>query len=111
MDSMDNFPVCTQCGFTFSEYRSRGLLGCPHCYTSFGDALQADLVWLHSALEISESIPLVKPISSEGESLAQMRQNLIEALKIENYGEAARLRLRIQSTENAGKAGEGIELA
>jgi hypothetical protein len=50
---MDNFPVCTHCGFTFGEYRARGLLGCPHCYAGFGEALQGDIAWLHQALALT----------------------------------------------------------
>jgi hypothetical protein len=53
---MDSFPVCTHCGFTFGEYRARGLLGCPHCYAGFGEALQGDIAWLHQALALTADI-------------------------------------------------------
>lgn len=53
---MDNFPVCTHCGFTFGEYRARGLLGCPHCYAGFGEALQGDIAWLHQALALTAGV-------------------------------------------------------
>lgn len=110
---MDSFPVCTQCGFTLGEYRTRGLLGCPHCYASFGDALQADLLWTHHALEFLESSPVDSATtgSFDPESLASLRRSLAEALKVENYGEAVRLRLLIQSAEASGKGGKGIGLA
>jgi protein arginine kinase activator len=115
MDGLENtesFPVCTQCGFTLGEYRARGLLGCPHCYASFGEALQADLLWMHHALGIEESRP--KPPesleSSDRESLIRLRRSLADAIKIENYGEAARLRLLIQSTEEKEKTGGGLGL-
>jgi protein-arginine kinase activator protein McsA len=109
---MDSFPVCTQCGFTLGEYRSRGLLGCPHCYASFGDALQADLLWMHHALQVQPPEPAVhephgKP---DPESLARWRRELAEAIKIENYGEAARLHLLILSADNQEKAGGRLGL-
>ncbi|MEO6095103.1 MAG: hypothetical protein ABIW76_05315 [Fibrobacteria bacterium] len=53
---MDSFPVCTHCGFTFGEYRARGLLGCPHCYVGFGDALLGDIAWLHQALALIDDM-------------------------------------------------------
>lgn len=61
--AMEPFPVCTHCGFTFGEYRLRGLLGCPHCYAGFGEALQADLAWLHQALAFMAE-PQDSPASS-----------------------------------------------
>lgn len=124
---MDSFPVCTQCGFTLGEAQSRGLFGCSHCYASFGEALQADLLWMHAALEISAAEPpAAKPAANpDPESLARWRRNLAEALRVENYGEAARLRLLIEGASgqgtgrqdaghrdpNLGKAGGGLGLA
>jgi protein arginine kinase activator len=86
-----SIPICTHCGFTFGEYRARGLLGCSHCYAAFGEALVADLSWLHEAL-----IPDV-PESKEGsapdpETLARWREQMAEAVRAENYEEAARLK-------------------
>jgi protein arginine kinase activator len=118
---MDSFPVCTHCGFTLGEYRSRGLLGCPHCYASFGEALQADLLWMHHALDISsfeaggsdssgaQSAARAESRGADPENLARWKRNLAEALKVENYGEAARLRLLIQGASHSGgeTPGEG----
>ena len=50
MDGKESLGLCTHCGFTLGEYRLRGLLGCPHCYASFGEALAGDLLWIHEAL-------------------------------------------------------------
>lgn len=96
---METFPVCTQCGFTLGEVRTRGLLGCPHCYISFGEALQGDLLWMHAALEVSAVTPL-KIESQENhdpEKLAHYRRLLADAVRIENYTEAERVRLLIAS--------------
>ena len=105
--------MCTQCGFTLGEYRTRGLLGCTHCYASFGEALQADLLWMHQALKFSESTPDYPELDSttDPENLARWRLMLAEALKVENYGEAARLRLLIQNAEASRKVGGGLGLA
>jgi protein arginine kinase activator len=87
---MDSFPVCTHCGFTFGEYRARGLLGCPHCYSGFGEALQADVAWLHHALAFADAEPPAPPLP-DAESLARWREQIAEAVRTENYEEAARL--------------------
>lgn len=95
---MERFPVCTHCGFTWDEYRARGLLGCPQCYAVFGDSLQADLLWFHRALEHSAvSAPGAATAGSAEspaapERIAALREQLAAALRKEKYEEAARLR-------------------
>ena len=104
---LEGFPVCTQCGFTFGEYRARGLLGCPHCYEAFGDALEADLLWLHPALEPAGPGPDApgSPGDSDPENPALLRRNLAAAIKAENYGEAARIRLLLRGADGQGGNG------
>lgn len=114
-----NFPVCTHCGFTFGEYRLRGLLGCAHCYAAFGEALQADLAWLHQALVIiaepsglpassATSDPCavtgegIKRVDRAPESLARWREELAAAVRSENYEEAARLNRLIRGAAPPG---------
>ncbi|MDB5049902.1 MAG: hypothetical protein JWO30_2973 [Fibrobacteres bacterium] len=104
---MAEFPVCTQCGFTWGEYRSRGLLGCPQCYVAFGEALQADVAWFHHALALAVPEPSV----SEGpdpESLARWREQIAEAVRAENYEEAARLNRLILGSGLAQRPGLGL---
>ena len=112
----DNFPVCTHCGFTFGEYRLRGLLGCPHCYAGFGEALQADLAWLHQALAFiagpsgptDASAPSdvagdgLKRAERAPENLARWREELAAAVRSENYEEAARLNRLIRGAGPPG---------
>jgi protein-arginine kinase activator protein McsA len=111
----DNFPVCTHCGFTFGEYRLRRLLGCPHCYAGFGEALQADLAWFHQALAFvaGPSDPPASPAGSgnaassangpgDPESLARWREQMAAAVRSENYEEAARLKRLIRGAGPAG---------
>jgi protein arginine kinase activator len=101
---MDNFPVCTHCGFTFGEYRLRGLLGCPHCYAGFGEALQADLAWLHQALAMIPDHQDPDPSDSGSPSvrLARWREELAAAVRSENYEEAARLNRLIRGAGPPG---------
>lgn len=86
--------MCTRCGFTWEEYRSRGLLGCPQCYAGFGEALQADIAWLHRAMDFAD--PDSGAREPDPETLAGWREKLAEALRREDYGEAARIRRLIQ---------------
>ena len=78
--------VCTQCGFTHGEFLARGLLGCPECYTNFGDTLFADLLHIHPDLYL-------RPSAATGD---QLREQFSEALRHERYEEAATLRQRLR---------------
>lgn len=105
-----SFPVCTHCGHTGAEYRARGLLGCPHCYVAFGEALQADIAWLHQALALSvpEPAPGAAPSAADPETLARWREQMAEAVRAENYEEAARIKGLLRA---AAPRGPGLGVA
>jgi protein-arginine kinase activator protein McsA len=71
-------------------------LGCPHCYAAFGDALQGDLLWLHRAVASSEG-PADPAASVElAERSAVWKEQLADAVRKEDYAEAARLQRLIR---------------
>ena len=105
---MTEMRVCTQCGFTYAEFQTRGLLGCAQCYACFEDALWADLLQMHPGLH-QHSMPSVadmgpdsknkagtKASTGELEDLAGLQEMLNDALRGERYEEAAGLHRRIQ---------------
>jgi protein arginine kinase activator len=102
--------VCTQCGFTFAEFQSRGLLGCPQCYERFGEALWVEMLQRHPGLFRHASPwadgknPASESDSPQGglEELAHLKEMLADALRSERYEEAAGLRSRIQAWETHG---------
>lgn len=96
---MAGLPICTHCGFTFGEYRARGLLGCPNCYAAFGEALQGDLLWIHRALEHGRPESR-EEAESRAERLARWREQLADALRKEDYAAAARLRRLIDGADS-----------
>jgi protein arginine kinase activator len=101
-----SFPICTHCGFTWGEYRARGLLGCAHCYAAFGEALVADLAWLHEAL-IPDAVAPGEASTPDPETLARWREQLAEAVRAENYEEAARLKGLLRASAQRGP-GHGL---
>jgi protein arginine kinase activator len=109
---MTGMLVCTQCGFTYAEFQTRGLLGCPQCYVCFGKALWADLLQMHPGLyrypvpELAEaSAPGSRANSGELEELARLKEMLADALRGERYEEAAALQGRIQIWEKGHGSG------
>jgi protein arginine kinase activator len=108
---MAEFPVCTHCGFTWGEYRVRGLLGCPHCFTGFGSGLEADLLWLHRGSFREAASPAGAEESRVADlrsgNQAQWKVQLAEALRREKYEEAARLRRLIDGRDAVGSEAAG----
>lgn len=94
--------VCMQCGFTHTEFRTRGLLGCPACFDHFGAALRADMLHIHPQLYRTPTSPEITSATSE--DAAALREQLSDALRHERYEDAAALRQRIDAHAHTGLA-------
>jgi protein arginine kinase activator len=88
---------CPDCGMSFIEFRSQGLLGCPNDYVVFGEALDSvieraqDGKKHHTGKKPGETIHVN---SAERERLT-VQKELREAIEAEDYERAARLRDRL----------------
>ena len=93
---------CPDCGMTFIEFRSQGLLGCPRDYEVFGEALGTVIERAqegkthHTGKEPSQAV--------EVDSVERERQNLQrelrDAVENEDYERAARLRDRLAELQS-----------
>ncbi len=92
---------CDYCGITFSEFRSKGLLGCPNDY----DALESQLLpIIRRAQENAEHHVGKVPCRAGDDQVRQtnilrLRAQLRDAVAAENYELAARLRDQIKEVE------------
>lgn len=78
--------TCPNCYLTLSMYRKTGLLGCPDCYDTFKAHLKRDLRRRHGTTRLIRqriTLPDTRP---------DIRKQLDQAVKHENYEQAARLR-------------------
>lgn len=88
---------CPDCGMTFVEFRSHGLLGCPKDYEVFGEALASVIERAqegkthHTGKTPGQSI---ETDATERERVSLQRE-LREAVECEDYERAARLRDRL----------------
>ncbi len=85
---------CPDCGLTFVEFRSQGLLGCPRDYDVFGDALanviaRAQNGQTHHTGKAPGQTPVVDPRQQER---LRLQRELRDAVESEDYRLAARLR-------------------
>ena len=100
----DEGGACPGCGATLQDFREIGRLGCPACYETFGAPLRDLLRRLHgSSHHVGERYraPGLQPETpmEEGEIMAELREQLREAIHAEQFERAAELRDRIRNRE------------
>ena len=90
--------TCPKCGISFLEFRQHGLLGCPHDYEVFGQALDSLLGRVHG----QDTHHLGKVPARGGSEqkknmrLLHLRRDLARAVEAEEYEKAAQLRDEIK---------------
>jgi protein arginine kinase activator len=99
-----NSLVCPSCGLSYDEFRSSGLFGCSHCYEAFADRLDPVFRRVqggtrHVGHKLLES-PGVKESQARRHQIAELRKALAQAVKDEQYEQAARLRDEIRDLES-----------
>ncbi len=91
---------CPVCGRTIYDFKRTGKLGCGECYKTFRPFMKETLRQIHSTSSHNGKIP-----SASGEELKRKRQledlkaQLKDAVKNENYEEAAKLHKQIREME------------
>ena len=99
--------VCPHCQATFMDFHSLRRLGCPHDYEAFGESMMDLLKKIHGATRHVGKVPTgADSRASQRAELRRLRQALGQAVKQEQYEQAALLRDRIGQMEEAlGDAG------
>lgn len=92
---------CPLCGLTFQEFRTKGRLGCPNDYLVFKEALEPLLDKIHQAHNHKGRLPhgQKSEVRELTDDLLHLRHVLKEAVRKEDYEEAARARDQIQQSE------------
>ena len=86
---------------TYNDFRKVGRLGCDECYTTFKRNVVSLLKRIHGSTHHMGKAPttrLAKPAQTKAE-LADMKQRLEQAIEMEEFEEAARLRDHIRELE------------
>jgi protein arginine kinase activator len=95
---------CPACGLTPGEFRRLSRFGCPHCYESFGRALESILKRIHGATRHRGRLPGGR--EAEFCDPAELRRELAEAIRNEDFEAAARLRDRLSRLARSEAAPE-----
>ncbi|MDG2122217.1 MAG: UvrB/UvrC motif-containing protein [Verrucomicrobiales bacterium] len=89
---------CPSCGFTQTDFKKTGRLGCAACYDIFREPLRAVLPNMHRGTAHTGKVPstFVPPTPDPEELLADLKNRLDLAVTDEKYEEAAQLRDEIR---------------
>lgn len=102
---------CPLCNLTFEEFRQAGRLGCPHDYEVFREPLNPLLENIHGSLRHIGKVPCRLPADTHKQTeLIKLRQEIQQAIAVEDYERAARLRDeigRIESDQEVGRPASG----
>ncbi len=100
---------CPACGFSYEEFKKKGRLGCSRCYLTFKQQLLPLLKKIHRSVRHVGKSPKRSakksgPVGAIHElPLQRLRERLNQAIKLEEYEEAARLRDEIKKLETKNK--------
>ena len=93
---------CEQCGFTQTDFKKIGRLGCPACYEAFKDAIGPMLGNMHKGIVHVGKVPQrALERKSLYDKLTQLQMDLDQAIKAERYEDAARFRDEIHQVKQA----------
>ncbi len=93
--------TCEVCGLTFSEFRQKGLLGCPNDYDAFEAELLPTLTRLQGgATQHVGKVPRRAGITQQKQTMIlRLRAQLKQAITAEEYERAAKLRDQIKQAQ------------
>lgn len=105
---------CPNCGLTYEGFRKVGRFGCGECYTTFKKGLTSLLKRIHGSTHHIGKSPVKMGIASGQANekalkqkalseLQALKKKLQEAIDLEEFEEAARLRDRIRELEKKNK--------
>ncbi|MDO5554042.1 MAG: UvrB/UvrC motif-containing protein [Planctomycetia bacterium] len=94
-----DFQSCPMCGISFQEFRKSGRLGCPNDYNAFRQQLMPLLLSIHGETEHVGKRPARFGRTDYRNVLIRLRRELDDAVSIEDYERASRLRDRIKQID------------
>ncbi len=90
-------PGCPVCGFTQSDFKKAGRLGCDQCYRIFQQDIEGLLKTIHKGTRHVGKVPASAAAASAGNRLEELRKELAAAIEQEKFEDAARLRDEINT--------------
>jgi protein arginine kinase activator len=88
---------CSRCGFTQTDFKKAGRLGCPECYKTFAEGLEGLFKSMHKGTRHVGKVPEAMRQSRDlSDRLKNLQKRLAKAIEDENFEQAAQLRDEIK---------------
>ncbi|MBN2505811.1 MAG: UvrB/UvrC motif-containing protein [Verrucomicrobia bacterium] len=88
---------CPHCGFSQADFKKSGRLGCPECYTTFAEGLEALLKGMHTGTRHIGKAPAgLQQTRDLTDRIRQLQKKLDKAVAEENFEKAADYRDEIK---------------
>lgn len=94
---------CEKCGSSFNDIVKSGKIGCANCYHTFYDKLMPSLERIHGRTHHEGKIANGSPVQKKIDRTAELKKQLDEAVAVQDYETAAKLRDEIKALESEGK--------
>ena len=101
---------CSGCGMKYADFKKTGQLGCSRCYDTFRRNLAPLIRRIHgSTNHIGKSPVKARKATKAKTEMSRLKERLEEAIKKEEFEEAARIRDAIKAAERRtpGAGGKG----
>lgn len=101
-DAEQTDKVCSHCRMSLDDFRKSSRLGCRYCYEAFATELEPLLEAMQRGVQHVGKQPSGASVAAPPPvvTLAELRKELQEAVRAENYEAAARIRDSIRDLEN-----------
>lgn len=91
---------CPRCGFTLAKFKKQGKLGCSECFVAFGKPVRNFMYKMFGKVQHTGKLPgSLKNTQTRLDDMEKLKQELQQAISIEDYEQAAALRDRIKELE------------
>jgi len=103
--------TCPVCGYTYQDFKKVGRLGCADCYEAFKAQLAPLLKRIHGADRHVGKVPImIGKTVKDTKLLQELKLKMENAIRTENFEEAASLRDQIRAFEKKDTPAEGDTL-
>lgn len=93
---------CSLCGASFDDIVAEGKVGCPKCYETFEKELEESVRRIHGTSSHTGRVPgKLKAKFDQKKKIAELERQQKEAVKNENYEEAARIRDELKALKSS----------
>jgi len=91
---------CPSCGFTHSDFKKTGRLGCSECYVTFAEGLEGLLKSMHKGTRHVGKVPAgFRQTKTLSDQIKILQKRLDQAVAEEDYEQAAVVRDEIKSIQ------------